>query len=96
MILLQKHTKAQIITALQHGVPVWRLNKNIDGFDDIRIGPAKECKREVIEEEGRDMFLDHPPGRGWQLIEFGLEDKMPKTRRGIRNEYGRHNPYLSQ
>lgn len=70
MIELVKHTRTEIVKAIRTGVPVWRLNRMLDGFDDIRIGEAKDCQHQVVEEEGRDQFRL----RGWELIEVDEHD----------------------
>ena len=68
---LRSHTAKEILDAYMQGETIYVLDSGTHGQDDILIGSLKDCRQDVINNEGRDVFEED----GWTLSEIGEGDE---------------------
>jgi hypothetical protein len=61
----RSHTRKEVMEALMNGKKAFRLDSANHGQDDVLIGSKEECIRDVVDNEGENVFWT----QGWLLIE---------------------------
>jgi len=72
---LRSHTAEEILDAYTRGETICVLDTGTHGQDDILIGSLEDCRQDVIDTEGRDVFDED----GWNLSEIGEGDEPLKS-----------------
>jgi len=68
---LRSHTAEEILDAYTRGETICVLDTGTHGQDDVLIGSLEDCRQDVIDTEGRDVFNED----GWTLSEIGEGDE---------------------
>jgi len=68
---LRSHTAEEILDAYMRGETICALDTGTHGQDDVLIGSLEDCRQDVIDTEGRDVFNED----GWTLSEIGEGDE---------------------
>lgn len=68
---LRSHTGEELLAAYWQGETICVLDTGTHGMDDVLVGSVEECRQDVIDSEGRNVFEED----GWTVFEVGAEDE---------------------